>query len=114
MRHPDEKQRDRRSPNRAARTERRAAARLGIFKGARIQVSGGVPIKCVVRDISPNGARIERRGPIMSDAFNLSFDDLVWPQEIACRVVWRADGIMGVEFEAAVAIPEAPSVPSAD
>ena len=85
---------------------RRAFPRIRVFKGAHIQVPGGVPIKCIVRDISSTGARIERRGPIMSDFFNLSFDDLVWPQDVGCEVVWRDDGIMGVKFVAPVAIPE--------
>lgn len=98
---------DRRSPTRTwSGNGRRGFARIRVFKGARIQVPGGVPIKCIVRDISPTGARIERRGPIMSDAFNLSFDDLVWPQDVACEVVWREDGIMGVRFAAPIAIPE--------
>ena len=98
---------DRRSTSRPwSGKSRRAFPRIRIFKGARIQVPGGVPIKCIVRDISATGARIERRGPIMSDFFNLSFDDLVWPQDVACQVIWRDDGIMGVKFVDPVAIPE--------
>ena len=67
---------------------------------------GGLPIRCIVRDVSASGARIERHGPIMADFFRLSFDDLMWPQEISCEVVWRDSDAMGVRFEAPIAVPD--------
>src|SRR5690242_15313883 len=82
----------------ATQVSRRAAQRTRIFKGARVQAPGSVPLRCVVRDISLTGARIDRPGPIAADFFRLSFDDPNWPQEVACEVVWRADEVVGVHF----------------
>jgi hypothetical protein len=77
-----------------------------ILKGAEVRAGGGLPLKCIVRDVSTTGARIERRGSIMSDFFRLSFDDLEWPQETPCEVVWRDSDAMGVKFEAPIAVPD--------
>jgi hypothetical protein len=86
--------------------ENRSFPRFKVFKGAKVRIPGGLPIKCIVRDISAVGAQIERRGAIMSEFFRLSFDDPAWPQEVPCVVVWRDNEAMGVKFEAPVQIPD--------
>jgi hypothetical protein len=95
-----------RAGGRSDRQSRRAVPRFRVLKGAKVRIPGGLPIKCIVRDLSTSGAQIERRGPIMSEFFRLSFDDPSWPQEVPCVVVWRDNDIMGVKFETQIAIPE--------
>ncbi len=70
------------------------------LKGAQIVVPVGPSVACVVRNISETGARLELQTPILSNTFELVFDDNEWPRR-ACRVVWRKETGIGVEFTAA-------------
>ena len=79
--------------------ERRRAPRTQIFKSA--QVTFNVTLHgCIVRDISTLGARlafISTAG--IPDNLSLTFDAAHTLRP--CRVVWRTDRAMGVEFQAA-------------
>ena len=85
---------------RKATAPRRVAPRMRTLKGAQIVVPVGPAVACVVRDISATGARLDLQLPILSNTFNLVFDDVEWPAR-ECRVVWREETRVGVAFETA-------------
>jgi hypothetical protein len=85
---------------RVADRDRRIAPRMRTLKGARLIVTGGPPIPCLVRNISETGARIQITEPVLHNVFVLVFDDEAWPPR-TCRVVWRREGGLGVTFETA-------------
>jgi hypothetical protein len=86
---PDE----RRGPN----NTRRAAPRIKTFKGAQITWPNGVPVRCVVRNISETGACIEVFDPVLQNTFDLIFD--LNKAGRTCRVMWRKHPRMGVHFQ---------------
>lgn len=60
---------------------------------------GDAPRGCIVADISATGARLDIGEPdVVPETFTLY---LSGPRQPArhCRVVWRAEGQVGVEFE---------------
>jgi hypothetical protein len=65
-------------------------------KGAQIvSPTAGVSIKCVVRNLSQAGAKIEVWEPV-PESFELIFD--INQARRNCRVVWRTEIHIGVEF----------------
>jgi hypothetical protein len=77
---------DRRAPD---------GVRIKTLKGAQIIWVTGVPVKCIVRNLSQTGAKIEIHDPV-PEIFELVFDgdDNHHP----CRVVWRKEFLIGVQF----------------
>lgn len=79
--------------------EKRSAPRLRSFlKGKAIFNNRQSTLDCLVRDISPAGARLEvSNAVLLPDTF-----DLYVPQKettFRVRISWRAEGELGVEFE---------------
>lgn len=79
--------------------ERRRAVRTKVFLAAQIRTARRPPlvIDCVVRDVSPLGARLELRDTsTLPNIFELTFD--AGRTLRACHVVWRTPTDVGVEF----------------
>ncbi len=77
--------------------ETRIAPRHRVMKPAKIEY-GGIKTPCTIRDLSVTGAALEvsELGKIPA-TFNL-----IMPEDrlkLACRVVWRRDYRLGVDFE---------------
>ena len=79
--------------------DRRRAFRTKVCLAAKI-CTGGRPslvLDCIVRDISPLGARVELRDASkLANIFELTFDSGRTLR--ACHVVWRTPMHVGVEF----------------
>jgi hypothetical protein len=76
--------------------ERRRVKRTPTFKCAKISLNGSLR-DCVVRDISPLGARLALVSTAyIPDEISLTFDNARTLR--ACRVAWRAATEIGVEF----------------
>jgi len=77
--------------------ERRVTPRHRVLKTGTIEFSGEA-IACVVRSLSPVGARIEINTPLwFPDHFVL-----VIPSEglhKPCRVIWREEKLIGLSFD---------------
>jgi hypothetical protein len=66
---------------------------------AKMNVDGSVR-RCIVRDLSPSGARIAVDAPKdIPDHFLICMSPRGFPIEKA-KVIWRSDCELGVEFEA--------------
>jgi hypothetical protein len=74
---------------------RHKSPRFRTLKGAQIVWLTGVPVKCIVRNLSQTGAKIEVHDPIPG-TFDLIFDND--QSRHRCRVVWREEFHIGVEF----------------
>jgi hypothetical protein len=83
---------DRRKPA----NQRRASPRIRTLKGAQIIWTNGAPVKCLVRNISETGAKLEVRDPVLQNTFDLVFD--FDQSRHSCHVVWRKEPFMGVRF----------------
>ena len=75
--------------------DRRLSPRIRTLKGAKILRPTGSAIKCIVRDLSAAGAKIEVHSPV-PETFDLVFD--LDRSRRTCRVVWRKEPMMGVQF----------------
>ena len=83
----------------AVMIERRRAIRTKVFLAAQIRTTRrpSLVIDCVVRDVSPLGARLELRDTsTFPNIFELTFDSGRTLR--ACHVVWRTPTDVGVEF----------------
>src|ERR1700749_3234430 len=79
-------------------SERRRAVRTNVYKCAKI-VSPQFSRDCVVRDISTLGARVAMLSTAyIPDTFDLTFDAARTLR--ACRLVWRTETQIGIEFAA--------------
>ena len=79
--------------------ERRRAERRKTYKGAHIIWGAGPPIiGCIVRNLSRTGAclGIDSSISLPNGLFNLVFE--TDGSTKACRLVWRNERLMGVEF----------------
>jgi hypothetical protein len=78
--------------------ERRKRSRAVSSQPAAILWGGARRIHCVVRNFSSTGARLEGILPAsLPESFDLVFDDE--RARLACRVKWRREGAVGVEFQ---------------
>jgi PilZ domain-containing protein len=66
--------------------DRRSSPRTKTLKGAQIFRPAGNAVKCIVRNLSETGAKIEVHSPIPA-TFDLVFDSDQTRK--SCRVVWR-------------------------
>jgi hypothetical protein len=79
--------------------ERRKTVRHRAFKGASIEFGGGA-IDCTVRNLSENGATLDVVSPLgIPERFTLHVkgDDVRH-----CRLVWRKETRIGVEFDQSI------------
>ena len=67
---------------------------LTMLKGAQISWPTGAPVKCIVRDLSHTGAKVEVSTPV-PDTFDLVFGD---QSRRSCTVAWRKETQLGVKF----------------
>jgi hypothetical protein len=76
----------------------RIVPRHPVSKPARIEFLGGKPVDCVVRDLSLTGAKIQVPTQVgVPKCFVLAIpgDGL----RLQCRIAWRKEFQVGVEFE---------------
>jgi hypothetical protein len=79
--------------------DRRKTQRHAVSGRARISVPGLVVGHCLVADISEGGARIVVEGTQVPETFLLSFEEIDGDNgSRECRVAWRLDNEIGVEF----------------
>jgi hypothetical protein len=79
-------------------SERRKRSRAITAQNAMIACRGAKRINCVVRNFSSTGARLELAVPsAVPETFDLVFDDS--RAALACRVKWRKDHAVGVQFQ---------------
>ena len=80
-------------------SDRRAKQRQRVFKSAKIAIKSGGVIDCTVRDISKDGASLKVASPLgIPEEFELVLDDKIQQR---CRVKWRKETQIGVEFQSA-------------
>jgi hypothetical protein len=75
--------------------DRRSSPRTKTLKGAQIFWPAGSAVKCIVRNLSETGAKIEVHSPVPA-IFDLDFDSD--RSRRSCRVVWRKEPMIGVRF----------------
>ncbi len=83
--------------------DRRSSPRRKALRGAQILWATGTaitwptgaPVKCIVRNYSEKGAKIEAHSPVPG-TFDLVFD--LDQARRSCRVVWRKGFMIGVKF----------------
>jgi hypothetical protein len=84
------------------RKERRKNFRVEWNTGGKIVVEGRTICSCIISNLSNGGAKISKVDSTdIPDQFVLSFVDPVAPR--LCRVSWRRDNEIGVQFAAAPA-----------
>jgi len=82
-------------------TDRRAKQRQRVLKPAKIKLSRGGIIDCMIRDISEHGACLRVASALGIPEFvELIFDDKTLKR---CRVAWRKETQIGVEFKSEIA-----------
>ena len=78
--------------------EKRAAARHRVLKGGRLAFHDGGGVDCIVRNISPTGARIDVANPVgLPESFTLLIEADHFRQ--SCHPVWSHDTHVGVAFD---------------
>src|SRR5271169_6603878 len=80
---------------REAIKDRRSSRRTKALKGAGIVWPTGNPVRCIVRNVSETGAKIEVHSPVPG-TFELVFD--LDQSRRSCRVMWRQEPMIGVTF----------------
>jgi hypothetical protein len=75
--------------------DRRSSPRTKTLKGAQLFWPAGSAVRCMVRNLSQTGAKIEVHSPVPA-TFDLVFDSD--QTRHSCRVVWRKEPMMGVRF----------------
>ena len=77
--------------------DKRAKLRQRVLKSAKIRLNRGGTIDCTMRDISEDGAGLRVVSVLgIPEFFELVFDDKTTRP---CRVVWRKQSQLGVEFQ---------------
>jgi hypothetical protein len=77
-------------------SDRRESPRMRTLKGAQIVWPTAPPVKCTVRNLSTTGAALEVQSPVPG-TFELVFDGD--QSRRSCRVVWRRETRIGVQFQ---------------
>ena len=82
-------------------SERRAKQRQRVLKSAKIRLERGGVIDCTIRDISEDGACLRVASALgIPDFFELILDEKILRP---CRVKWRKETQIGVEFQQEIA-----------
>ena len=83
-------------------SDRRRVPRTTIWKAAEIEMQALLVFECLVIDISTGGAQLQLSCDMPpTDEFNFSFDGFRTTRQ--CRVAWRNNRNVGVEFLASAA-----------
>ena len=78
--------------------ERRRFPRTTVYKGAKVILVGGSTVRCVVRNLSNHGARLQFASTADIPAeFDITFDTGRTLRQ--CRVAWQTLTNLGVSFE---------------
>jgi PilZ domain len=77
-------------------SDRRAAPRRKILRGARAVWQNGDTTECIVHNLSETGAHLDIRGPA-PNTFDLLID--CDQSRRSCRVIWRKANRIGVKFQ---------------
>jgi PilZ domain len=78
--------------------EKRAVPRHRVLKGGTLAFSGGGGVDCTVRNISPNGARVDIANPVgLPEAFTLVIETDHFVRH--CHAVWSSERRIGVAFD---------------
>lgn len=77
------------------RTKTLKGAQILWRTGAAVIWPTGAPVKCVIRNLTPAGAKIEVHSPVPQE-FDLLFD--CDQSRRSCRVIWRNKSQIGVLF----------------
>src|ERR1700730_16419257 len=81
----------------AAMSDKRAKQRQRVLKPAKIGLSRGGVIDCIIRDISEDGACLKVASTLgVPDVFELILDDKTMRR---CCIKWRKETQIGVEFQ---------------
>jgi len=81
----------------AAMSDKRARQRQRVLKPAKIRLSRGGVIDCIIRDISEGGACLKVVSTLgIPDVFELILDDKTMRR---CCIKWRKETQIGVEFQ---------------
>jgi hypothetical protein len=80
-----------------AAAESRHAPRLRTFKGGLITFGAAPTIDCLIRNMSETGAAIEVESQV---GIPVEFTLVIKPEFVKrnCRVAWRSDSRIGVQF----------------
>src|SRR5882672_10073387 len=82
--------------DRRKNSDRRAATRRRVLKGARTFWQNGDSTECIVHNVSDTGAQLQVHCPVPK-AFDLVIDGDELPR--SCCIVWRKAGRIGVKFQ---------------
>jgi hypothetical protein len=78
--------------------EKRAAPRHRVLKHGTLAFHGGGTVDCTVRNISPNGARIDIANPVgLPTVFTLIIETDHFLRR--CHAVWRSEQRIGIAFD---------------
>lgn len=79
-------------------SEKRTVPRHRVLKHGTLAFSGGGGVDCMVRNISPNGARVDIDNPVGLPG---SFTLLIGTDHFIrhCHAVWSSDKRIGVAFD---------------
>lgn len=78
--------------------EKRAVPRHRVLKRGTLAFDGGGGLDCTVRNISPNGARIDIASPVgVPESFTLVIEADHFMRH--CHAVWSSEQRIGVAFD---------------
>ena len=78
--------------------DRRPSLRKRVLKGGKIRFGRASAIDCMIRNLSEKGACLLVESPIgIPETFQLQIanESVIWK----CRVAWRKEKLIGVEFQ---------------
>lgn len=90
----DRRTEGREDDRRVALMPRRGSSRVKTFKGAELVSPASASVKCIVRNLSETGAKLEIHSPVLHNTFDLVLDEDHLRR--LCDVVWRNEPFMGV------------------
>jgi len=91
----DDRRKSVRDPRSSPRKKALTGAKVLWPTGTAVIWPAGTAVKCVVRNVSEKGAKIEVHSPV-PETFELVSD--VDQSHRSCRVVWRKEPMIGVRF----------------
>lgn len=78
--------------------EKRGHTRHRVLKGGRLAFDGGGGVDCMVRNISPTGARLDVISPMgLPESFTLVIEADHFSRR--CHSIWSHDRLIGVAFD---------------
>jgi hypothetical protein len=80
--------------------QRREPRQKSLLRGIGYFDNSPCATECTIRDISESGARLRFSTQLLGAIESLELEIPLRGQKHQCRIVWRADNDVGVEFEA--------------